>query len=105
MMWKSERRGDGGQRDGTVVEIGELEGCGDQREWSMVEVRGMGRWWSKGDQEVRKRIEDGMKEDEKSTEWDGKQEKKDTQKRWSLNQGWINWKCNFTCILEMCFLS
>jgi hypothetical protein len=38
--------------------------CGDQSEGSMVEVRKMGRWWSKGDQKVRKRIEDGMKEDE-----------------------------------------
>jgi len=41
-----------------------MGGCGDQREGSMVEVREMGRWWSKGDREVRKRIEDGMKEDE-----------------------------------------
>jgi hypothetical protein len=30
----------------------------------MVEVREMGRWWSKGEQEVRKRIEDGMAEGE-----------------------------------------
>lgn len=54
----------GGQRDGMIVEIREVGFCGDQREGSMVEVREMGRWWGKRDKEVRKRIEDGRKEDE-----------------------------------------
>jgi len=47
-----------------IVEIREVGFCGDQREGSMVEVREMGRWWGKRDKEVRKRIEDGRKEDE-----------------------------------------
>ena len=48
----------------TVMEIREVGGCGDQRDGAMVEAREMGRWWSKRNKEVRKRIEDGMKEDE-----------------------------------------
>jgi RecJ-like exonuclease len=33
-------------------------------EGAMVEIREMGRLWSDGDQEVRKRVEDRMKENE-----------------------------------------
>jgi hypothetical protein len=47
-----------------LADVESYNNGGDQREGSMVEVREMGRLWSKGDKEVRKRIEDGMKEDE-----------------------------------------
>ena len=45
-LWRSDRRGDGvGQRDGAVVDIREMVGCGDQRKgrcWRSERLDGCG---------------------------------------------------------------